>query len=72
MPNNDIDKLFAAAKNGDERTAAALGGKMKVSLSDEKRQMLERALHDGDYLKSLLSSDRAKQIIEGLKKKGDG
>ena len=72
MQYNDLDALFHAAKNGDEKTAAELGGKMKENLSDEKRQMLERALHDSDYLKSLLSSDRAKQIIEGLKKKGDG
>ena len=71
MPNNDIDKLFRAVKSGDERTAAALGGKMKDGLSDEKRQMLERALRDGDYLKSLLSSDKAKRIIESLNKKED-
>ena len=72
MQYNDLDALFHAAKSGDEKTAAELGGKMKENLSDEKRQMLERALHDSDYLKSLLASDRAKQIIEGLKKKGDG
>ena len=72
MPDNDIDKLFRAAKNGDEKTAAALAGEMKSSLSADKQQLLERALHDNDFLKSLLSSDRAKQIIESLNKKEDG
>ena len=48
MQYNDLDALFHAAKNGDEKTAAELGGKMKENLSDEKRQMLERALHDSD------------------------
>ena len=72
MPDNDIEKLFRAAKNGEEKTAAALGGKMKNSLSADKRQMLERALRDSDYLKSLLSSERAKQIMDSLKQKGDG
>lgn len=72
MPNNDIDKLFRAAKNGDEKTAAALAGEMKSSLSADKQQLLERALHDNDFLKSLLSSERAKQIMDALKQKGDG
>lgn len=72
MPNNDIDKLFRAAKNGDEKTAAALAGEMKSSLSADKQQLLERALHDNDFLKSLLSSERAKQIMDVLKQKGDG
>ena len=72
MSNNDIDKLFRAAKNGDEKTAAALAGEMKNSLSADKQQLLERALHDNDFLKSLLSSERAKQIMDALKQKGDG
>lgn len=72
MSNNDIDKLFRAAKNGDEKTAAALAGEMKSSLSADKQQLLERALHDNDFLKSLLSSEKAKQIMDALKQKGDG
>lgn len=72
MPNDDFERLFAAAKNGDEKTASALGGKMKNSLSAEKQQMLERALHDSDYLKTLLSSEKAKRILDSLHKKGDG
>ena len=71
MPTNDIDKLFAAAQSGDEATAAAIGGEMKKNLSEEQKRQLERALRDGDYLKQLLSSDRARQIAELLKKKGN-
>lgn len=71
MPTNDFDKLFAAAKIGDEKTAAEVGEKMKDGLSPEKKQMLERALTDGDYLKELLSSDGARRIVEQLKKKGN-
>ena len=72
MPNNDIDKLFRAAKSGDEKTAAALAGEMKNSLSADKQQLLERALHDNDFLKSLLSSEKAQRIMDSLKQKGDG
>ena len=70
MPTNDIDKLFAAAKSGDEKTAAAIGGEMKKNLSEEQKRQLERALRDGDYLKQLLSSDRARRIADLLQKKG--
>ncbi len=70
MQNNDLDALFRATKSGDEQTAAEIGGKMKDRLSEEKRKMLERALSDGDYLKQLLSSEKARNIIDGLKRKG--
>ena len=71
MHNNDLDALFNAAKSGDEKTAAAIGGKMKEHLSEDKRKMLERALTDGDYLKQLLSSDKARKIMDGLNRKGN-
>ena len=58
MQYNDLDALFRAAKSGDEKTAAELGGKMKNSLSEEKEQMLERAL-----------TDKARHIMDELKKK---
>ena len=70
MHNNDLDALFNAAKSGDEKTVAELGGKMKESLSEDKRKMLERALTDGDYLKQLLSSEKARRVIDGLNRKG--
>ena len=71
MQNNDLDRLFRAAKSGDEKTAAELGGKMKENLSEDKRKMLERALNDSDYLKQLLSSEKARRIIDGLNRKGN-
>lgn len=70
MKGNELDRLFRAAKSGDEKTAAKLGGKMKEDLSEEKRKMLERALSDGDYLKQLLSSDKARRIMDELRQKG--
>ena len=70
MPNNEIEQMLNAARQGDGKTAAEIGGKMKEGLSEEKKKMLERALSDGDYLKTLLSSDRARAIIENIKRKG--
>ncbi len=64
--------MFHAAKSGDEKTAAELGGKMKNSLSEEKKQMLERALTDSGYLRELLSSETARRLLDELKKKGQG
>lgn len=69
---NNIDELFKAAKNGDGEKAKKLGEEMKNSLSDEQKAKLEKALTDGDYLKSLLSSPKAAGIINELKKKGIG
>ena len=71
MPNNEIEQMLNAARRGDGKTAAEIGGKMKEGLSEEKKKMLERALSDGDYLKTLLSSDRARAIIENIKRKGN-
>ena len=70
MKDNDLDRLFHAAKSGDGKTAAELGGKMKETLSEDKRRMLERALTDGDYLKQLLSSEKARSIIDEINRKG--
>ena len=54
MPNNDIDKLFRAAKSGDEKTAAALAGEMKSSLSADKQQLTLSAINkDGKILYQL-------------------
>lgn len=72
MKENDLDALFNAAKSGDEKTAAELGGKMKESLSEDKKKMLERALTDSDYLKHLLSSEKARRVMDGLKRKENG
>lgn len=71
MKENELDALFKAAKSGDEKTAAAIGGKMKDSLSEDKKKMLERALTDNDYLKQLLSSEKARRVMDDLKRKGN-
>ena len=70
--NDSIDELFNAVKQGKQEEAEQLGSRMKATLSDDKKQMLEKALDDREYLKTLLSSDKAKSVIEELKKKGIG
>ena len=70
MQNNDLDRLLRAAKSGDGKTAAEIGGKMKETLSEDKRRMLERALNDSDYLKQLLSSEKARRVIDEMNRKG--
>lgn len=72
MADSDLEKLFGAAKSGDGKTASEISGRLKDSLSPEKREMLERALTDRGFLKELLSSEKAKQIIEGLNGRENG
>lgn len=67
---NSIDELFEAALNGDEKKAEHIGNGLKSSLSEDKKQILEKALSDREYLKSILSTDKAKNIMEELNKRG--
>lgn len=68
--SEDINELFRAAKNGDKDKAEHIGNELKNSLSHDKREMLEKALDDREYLKQLLSSEKALKVIEDLKKRG--
>ena len=45
---------------------------MQKILSEDKKKMLERALTDSDYLKHLLSSEKARRVMDGLKRKENG
>lgn len=70
--NNSIEELFRAAENGEGEKAERLERQMKEMLSEEQRQKLDRAFSDPDYLRSLLSSQKAKDVIGELKKRGLG
>lgn len=65
------DELMNAAKSGDREKAERLGNVMKETLSADKKEMLERALKDKEYLKALLESDKAQRILKNLENRGE-
>lgn len=67
MKQQDIDALFEAAKSGDKEQIEKIGNAAAASLSREQRDKIEKAMSDSDYLKSVLSSPKAREIIEKLK-----
>lgn len=69
MPG-DKDELLKALGNNDAKKAKELSEQLKNGLSEDKKQMLEHALGDRQYLKSLLSSPEAAKAVEELKKRG--
>lgn len=70
MKQQDIDALFNAAKNGDNKRLSEIGSCAMSSLSDEQREKIEKAMSDPEYLKNVLSSPKAREIIEKLKEGG--
>lgn len=66
MKQNDLDALFNAAKNGDEKTMEKLGGFAAANLSQTHKETIERAMSDPEYLKNILSSEKAQQILKKL------
>lgn len=66
MKQNDIDALFDAAKRGDKKQMEKLGNAAAASLSDEQKNAVEKALSDPEYLKKLLSSQRAQDIMKKI------
>lgn len=67
MKQYDFDALFQAAKNGDNEKMAELGNAAASTLSEEQKRKIEKAMSDPDYLKSVLSSPKAKELMEKLK-----
>ncbi len=67
MKQNDIDSLFSAAKSGNKRQMSEAGNAAMEKLSDEQKKAVERAMSDPEYLRTLLSSQRAQDIISRLK-----
>ncbi len=66
MKQNDIDALFEAAKSGDKGKMEKLGNAAAASLSEQQKNVVERALSDPEYLKKLLSSEKAQDIMNKL------
>lgn len=63
---SDFDALFDAAKSGDKGKMEKLGNAAAASLSEQQKSAVERALSDPEYLKELLSSEKAQNIINKL------
>ena len=67
MNRKDIDALFGAAKSGNKKEMADVGNSVVENLSDEQRKTVEQAMSDPDYLRALLSTQKAQEIIRKLK-----
>ncbi len=66
MKNGNYDELIKAAKSGDAKKMEAIGNIAAAGLSEDSRNKIEKALNDPDYLKNILSSEKAKQILKKL------
>lgn len=64
MKQRDIDAFFDAAKNGDNDKLGKLGNQAAAALSEEQKAKIEKAMSDPDFLSSLLSSEKAQEIIK--------
>ncbi len=70
MNQNDIDTLFRAAKSGNKKQMSDAGNAAAAKLSEEQKRTVEKAMSDPEYLKQLLSSQKAQEIIKKLKGEG--
>lgn len=70
MNQNDIDALFRAAKSGNKKQMSDAGNAAAANLSDEQKRTVEKAMSDPEYLKQILSSQKAQEIIKKLKGEG--
>lgn len=67
MNQFDIDALFRAAKSGNKKEMSEAGNAAAANLSDEQKKTVEKAMSDPEYLKKILSSQKAQEIIRKLK-----
>ncbi len=70
MKQQDFDALFNAAKSGDNERLSELGNAAAAALSEEQKKKIEKAMSDPEYLKNVLSSQKAREILEKLGKGG--
>ncbi|MBO5395901.1 MAG: hypothetical protein J6A97_03370 [Clostridia bacterium] len=70
MNQNDIDALLSAAKSGNKKQMSDTGNAVAANLSDAQKRTVEKAMSDPEYLKQLLSSQKAQEIIKKLKGEG--
>ncbi len=66
MKNSDFDKLFDAAKKGDKNELERLGNAAAANLTEGQKSSIERAMSDPSYLKSILASPAAQEILKKL------
>lgn len=67
MKQNDIDALFGAVRSGNKKQMSEVGNAVAGTLSDEQKKAVEQAMSDPEYLRSLLSTKKAQEIIRKLK-----
>ncbi len=70
MNQNDIDALLRAAKSGNKKQMSDAGNAVAANLSDTQKRTVEKAMSDPEYLKQILSSQKAQEIIKKLKGEG--
>lgn len=68
MNQNDLDSLMKALSGDGGKNAERIGKSAAASLNAEQRKKIEDALADPEYLKSLLSTPRAQEILKKLNK----
>ena len=66
MKNSDFDKLFNAAKKGDEKELESLGNAAAANLTESQKQDIEKAMSDPAYLKRILESPAAQELFKKL------
>ncbi len=66
MKQNDMDRLFSAAKSGNKDEIEKLGSELKTGLSKEQLDTVEKALSDQEFLRNILSSPKAQKILNKL------
>ena len=71
MKQNDIDALFSAAKSGNKKQMAQAGNDAIKGLDDEQKRIVERAMSDPEFLRSVMSTQRAQEIMKKLKGEGE-
>ena len=67
MKQNDIDALFGAVKSGNKKQMSEVGNAVASNLTDEQKKTVEKAMSDPEFLRSLLSTQKAQEIIRKIK-----
>lgn len=68
MNQNDFENLMRALEVDGGKSAESIGKSAAAALSEEKRKQIEAAMSDPQYLKSLLSTPKAQEILRRFQK----